>query len=62
MIFVVLGVLVYVFFGGKVLGWTIFILAILGTSAHFLFRFKTGGWKKDWWLYKVMKTPFDGNV
>lgn len=60
-ILVVLGALVYAFFGGKVLGWTIFILAILGISAHFLFRWKTRGWTKDWWLYKATKTPFDGN-
>ena len=58
-VLIILGVLVYVFFNGKVLGLVILALAIAGVSAHFLFRWKTHGWTKDWWLYKVMKTPFD---
>jgi Flp pilus assembly protein TadB len=37
----------------------IVLLAILGILVHFLFRWKTSGWTKQWGLFKVIKTPFD---
>ncbi|OGZ74117.1 MAG: hypothetical protein A2908_03475 [Candidatus Staskawiczbacteria bacterium RIFCSPLOWO2_01_FULL_38_12b] len=58
-VFIMLGVLVYLFFGGEVLALAILALAIIGTSVHFLFRWKTHGWTKNWGLYKVIKTPFN---
>jgi surface polysaccharide O-acyltransferase-like enzyme len=61
-VLVILGALIYVFFDGKVLGLVILALAIAGVFAHFLFRWKTNGWTQNWWLYKVIKTPFDENL
>jgi len=33
---------------------------LFGILVHFVFRYKTDGWKKPWWIMKtVIKTPFD---
>lgn len=61
-VFIILAALVRVFFGGKVLGWLILALVIAGAGGHFLFRWKTQGWTKNWGLYRVIKTPFDENL
>jgi hypothetical protein len=58
-IFIIVGTLLYVFFGWKILGLVVLVLATAGIAAHFLFRWKTHGWTKNWGLYKVIKTPFD---
>ena len=52
-VLIILGSLIYLFFGGKVLILVILTLAVIGVSAHFLFRWKTHGWTRNWGLYKV---------
>ena len=60
-ILIIFGALIYVIFGGKMLGQIILLLTVAGIGVHFFFRWKTHGWTRDWGLYKAIKTPFDEN-
>lgn len=42
---------VYWWFGKEFLAWTLGVLLILALAVHFVFRYMTDGWKKQWWLY-----------
>lgn len=55
---VAIAVLLYMWKGIDVLGPVFFYLGLFAVGMHFVFRWKTDGWTKSWWLYK--RIPLDG--
>ena len=52
--------IIYLVFGWNGVVRFISSFTIFGIYLHFLFRYKTNGWKKPWGIMKkVIKTPFD---
>lgn len=47
----------YLWQGWTVVWATFLILFVVAISIHFLFRWKTDGWRKSWWLYKKIDIP-----
>ncbi|MBX4189343.1 hypothetical protein KW785_01980 [Candidatus Parcubacteria bacterium] len=51
-VLITLAVALYQWRGGRFVGKVFLVLIIFSLFAHFLFRSKTKGWTRSWWLYK----------
>jgi hypothetical protein len=57
--FILLFITIFLWKGWSALGLAVAIAFVFGLSLHFLFRYKTKGWRQSWGLFKAFKTPFD---
>ncbi len=51
--------IVYKFFGGIFLLKTLGFLLIVAVGVHFLYRYKTDGWTKDWGGYTSLFKEYE---
>ena len=54
--YILLGCILYFFWGTKLLWIILFIMFVFGMSLHFWYRYKTHGWTKSYGLWKHDKS------
>ncbi len=57
--YIVLGLVVYIFWGSQTLWIILIILFVLAMVMHFWYRYKTQGWTKSYGLWKHDKPNLD---
>ena len=57
LILVPLGVSIVLWKGWMAFVWTFLVLLVLSLTMHFIFRWKTKGWRQSWGLYKKVEIP-----
>ncbi len=57
--YILLGIVIFLFWGTKLLWIILLLLLILSLSLHFWFRYKTKGWTKSYGMWKHDKSGTD---